>query len=196
MRYLLLIAVFALIGCGDGSTSSRSRINVSRQTVVFLGDSLAGGSSHAPGVVTYPNLIPGIVSINRGASGDTSAQMLARLDECFTPLPELLVFEGGLNDIQRGVSAASYHEHIESIINECRSHQVKVILCTIPNSSVGDPAAYNAALRSLAAEYGCQLADLQNALQNGNIGLLEPDGEHPNQQGQNAIGATLAPLLQ
>jgi len=163
------------------------------KTVVFLGDSLAGGSSHAPNVTTYPNLIPGIVSINRGIGGDTSAQMLARIQECFVPHPETLVLECGLNDIQNGVSAASYRENVEAIIQQCHVHNIKVILCTVPNTSVGDPAPLNASVRSLATEYGCKVADIELALQKP--GLLEADGEHPNQQGQNLIAAVIGQAL-
>jgi lysophospholipase L1-like esterase len=106
--------------------------------LVFFGDSRAF-------MWTTPAAPLGYRVVNRGISYQTTAQMLLRIDADMAELhPEVVVFEGGVNDLKTIASfperrteiVASCEANLERIVNRCRQAGATVVLASV--FSIGD----------------------------------------------------------
>ena len=186
--------------------------SISGQRVVFLGDSITDGWK-------LGQYFPGKPYINRGISGQTTPQMLARLFEDVINLkPAALVIFAGTNDIARNTgpeTTAMVEENFQAMTELAQLHGIKVILCALtPVSDYGprkmtegrppsDILKLNAWLKDYAARTHCVYADYFTALADDKGMLKEGfsrDGLHPNDKGYEllapvasaAIGQALA----
>jgi len=84
--------------------------------------------------------IPGAQMINRGRGGDTTAQVLARLDRDAIALnPQIVVLQVGINDLKAiGVLPeraaeiqASCRENIKHMVGDLELHGIHVVVLTI-----------------------------------------------------------------
>jgi len=189
------------------------------QKVAFMGDSITDGGYHdANG---YVRLVEGaleqqgrkIVVIPAGVGGDTSKDMLARLDkDVLSEKPDWMTLSCGVNDVwhkekKTGVSLDDYKKNITSIVDQATAAGIKVIILTATmikedpsNAANQDLVAYNDFLRSLATAKHLPLADLNADMQKelaaqhaevpqtkGN--LLTRDGVHMNGLGNEMMAA-------
>jgi lysophospholipase L1-like esterase len=148
--------------------------------VVFLGDSITDGWNLA-------EAFPGRPFVNRGISGQTTAQMLVRFyPDVIALQPEAVILLAGTNDIARnnGPQTLEMIQHnIMAMTELARVHDIKVILCALlpisdrtmtPAGRGGTPPqrriqsvsrppadilAFNAWLKAYAAEAGAVYAD-------------------------------------
>ena len=58
---------------------------------------------------------------NAGISGDTTSGMLARLDSAAPPGTQIVIVQGGYNDLQRGSSPAAIMANVEAILARLRA---------------------------------------------------------------------------
>ncbi len=184
----------------------------SERQVVFMGDSITQNW----GLAEPAYFSNGIV--NRGISGQTTPQMLARFRSDVIALhPKAVHILAGVNDIAGNtgpVTLADIEGNLASMIEIAQANQVRVVLATVlPAASFNwapdlKPAAsilkLNAWIRAYAAERQLVLADYYPALALPD-GAMRPelslDGVHPNKAGyramapitQAAIEATLRP---
>jgi lysophospholipase L1-like esterase len=103
--------------------------------VVFMGDSITDGWK-------LTQYFPGKPYVNRGISGQTTPQMLARMFEDVINLkPEAMIVLGGTNDIARNtgpVTLGMLEENIQAMTELAQLHGIKVILCSVtPVSDYG-----------------------------------------------------------
>jgi lysophospholipase L1-like esterase len=158
--------------------------------VIFMGDSIT--ESWKP---SMPDLFTHDV-IDRGVSGETTTQMLARFRTDVIDLhPAVVHIMGGINDIHSAPGTALTRSNIESMVELARAHGITVILGAAPPSSsfqgTADPesAAHvvwlNAWLRDYATQnhlifvdYHAPLADETHGIRDG----LSNDGIHPNRR--------------
>lgn len=162
--------------------------------VVFLGDSITEGWASAE-----PEFFANDV-LDRGISGQTTAQMLVRLRADVLDLhPAVLHVMAGTNDVAGNtgpVSLADIQGNIASMVEQARAHGVRVILASIPPAAVipwqsqvrpmRPIAAMNDWLRGYAAREHLVYVDYFSALSDGRGGFkaeLSPDGVHPNAAG-------------
>ncbi len=174
---------------------SRLLPSATDRRIIFIGDSIT--ESWRPAL---PALFAGDI-VNRGVSGQTTAQMLARFRTDVLDLrPAVVHIMGGVNDIHGGRGTALTRSNIASMVELARAHGIVVILGAIPPSSVPrgadgpDPAPHiawlNDWLRRYALENGVIFVDYHAALRDGRGGMkdgLSNDGLHPNRLGFRAM---------
>jgi lysophospholipase L1-like esterase len=175
--------------------NEKLRTQADPQRVVFMGDSITDGWKLA-------QYFPGKSYINRGISGQTTPQMLARMFEDVINLkPAAMIVLAGTNDIARNTgpeTADMIEENIQAMTELSQLHGIKVILCSVtpvsdygPRKMTGDRppsdiAKINAWMREYAlknhaiyADYFAALVDEKGMLKEG----ISRDGLHPNDKG-------------
>lgn len=174
--------------------------------VVFLGDSITDfwGRRGAP-------FFPGKPYVNRGISGQTTAQMLVRLFPDVIDLkPAALIILAGTNDIARNTGPQTLtmvEENLQAMTELAQIHGIKVVLCALTPVSdytarkqtgrrpPSDILRLNAWLRDYAARANAVFADYYSAVADDRGMLregLSQDGLHPNAKGY----ALMAPVAQ
>jgi len=96
--------------------------------VVFLGDSITDGWK-------LMDSFPGKPYVNRGISGQTTAQMLVRMYPDVIDLkPEAVIVLAGTNDISQNTGPETItmvQENLMAITELAQKHGIKVILCSL-----------------------------------------------------------------
>jgi len=170
----------------------------SGQKVAFLGDSItAYGYGHPSG---YVQLVAKalekegtpITIIPAGISGNTSKDMLARLDkDVIDKKPDWMTLSCGVNDVwhadKGGVPFDQYQKNITEIVDKAQAAGIKVVILTstmIMEDQSTDfnqkLTQYNDFLKSLAKEKGIPVADLNAAMQ---AEVTEEKAKMPNVKG-------------
>jgi lysophospholipase L1-like esterase len=178
------------------------------QRVVFMGDSITDGWKLA-------QYFPGKSYINRGISGQTTPQMLARMFEDVINLkPAAMIVLAGTNDIARNTgpeTAEMIEENIQAMTELAQLHGIKVILCSVtpvsdygPRKMTGDRppadiARINAWMKEYAgrshaiyADYFGVLVDEKGMLKEG----ISRDGLHPNEKGYELMAPVAAGAIE
>lgn len=173
--------------------------------VVFYGDSITDAWGRAAGTTFFP----GKPYVNRGISGQTTAQMLVRFRQDVIDLrPAAVVILAGTNDIAGNTGLATpamIEDNFRSMTVLAQSAGIRVILASVlPTTDypwhpglqpAGKIRALNAWLKSYAASRGATYLDYYTALVNAQGGMdarLARDGVHPTPAGY----AIMAPLAQ
>ena len=172
--------------------------------VVFLGDSITD-------MWKLPQYFADKPYVNRGISGQTTAQMLVRMyPDVINLHPAAVVILAGTNDIARNngpQSAEMIEDNIRAIAELSQKHGIAIILCSvIPISdytarkqSVQRPPSdivllnewlkkYAEQVHAIYVDYFSALVDSSGFLKEG----YSMDGLHPNDKGY----AVMAPLVQ
>jgi lysophospholipase L1-like esterase len=176
--------------------------------VVFIGDSITDGWKLA-------QYFPGKPYVNRGISGQTTPQMLARFFEDVINLkPAAVVIFAGTNDIARNTgpeTAEMVQENLQAMAELAKLHGIKVVLCAVtpisdygprpmtPGRPPADILKLNAWLKSYAAKTGAVYADYFAAIVDDK-GMLRDgfsrDGLHPNDKGYELLAPVAAAAIQ
>lgn len=175
------------------------------QRVVFYGDSITDFWGRSPGTTFFP----GKPYVNRGVSGQTTAQMLLRFRQDVIDLhPAAVVILAGTNDIAGNTGPATLpmiEDNFRSMAELATANHIRVILASVLPASAYPwrpglkPAPtireLNRWLRQYATTSGATYLDYHAALANAEGGLdarLAKDGVHPTPAGY----AIMAPLAQ
>ncbi len=162
--------------------------------VVFMGDSITDNWINAEPSLFTSGLV------DRGISGQTTAQMLVRFRQDVIALkPQVVHIMAGTNDIAGNTGAATMETvlgHIQSMAELARAHGIKVIIASIPPagafpwSPAMTPAPQIAAINTWLADYartnGFTYVDYHSAmaLPDGAMKAgLSSDGVHPTKEG-------------
>jgi lysophospholipase L1-like esterase len=181
--------------------------------VVFFGDSITDNWSKPD----YGGFFPGKPYVNRGISGQTTAQMLLRFRADVIELrPRAVVVLAGTNDIAGNagpVTLDQVQDNLASMADLARAHGIRVVLASLlpvsdDKKSAGGQAlvrtrqrptatiqALNRWLAGYAAENGHVFLDYFAATADAGGALrpeLNDDGLHPNARGY----AVMAPLAE
>lgn len=176
-----------------------------RARVVFFGDSITDAWGRTKGT----RFFPGRPYINRGISGQTTAQMLLRFRQDVIGLhPAAVVILAGTNDIAGNTGLATLpmiEDNFRSMTELAQANHIRVILATVlpvsdyPWHPGVQPAnkvrALNTWLKSYAASKGATYLDYYSALGNARGGMdsrMASDGVHPTPAGY----TIMAPLAQ
>ena len=177
-----------------------------RPRVVFLGDSLTAGLG-----LRREQAVPALIQarldaegyryevVNAGASGDTSAGGLSRLDWSLEGDVRVLVIELGANDGLRGNPVEGMKRNLDQIIRRARQRGIRVLLTGMeapPNFGQAYTSEFREVFPSLAREH--DLAFMPFFLEGvaGDPALNGSDGIHPNVEGARVIERTLWPALE
>lgn len=189
--------ILSFTGCeddGGGSVSGDTGDN-DTNIAVALGDSITAGQGVAP----YPGILAGISGkqvINAGSGGSRADSGPGRASSLLNSHhPAYLFILLGSNDAIHGGDPAAVKGALGATIAIAKDHQTIPIIATIPqmvrshevfNSGV---KAINNEIRNLADETGTVLVDLEGVLGSD---MLQADGLHPTQAGQEAIARSIA----
>ncbi|AKH41401.1 lysophospholipase L1-like esterase [Altererythrobacter atlanticus] len=173
-----------------------------RPDVVFMGDSITEGWIQAD-----PSFFEGNHYVDRGISGQSSSQMVARFQQDVVALaPRAVHIMAGTNDIGGATGPITEDEfagNIRAMLDMAQANDIEVVLAAIPPMSRLLPRPefnvrpvvlqLNARLAELAEEYGVPFVDYYTpmALPDGAFDpQLANDGVHPTRAGY----AVMAPL--
>ena len=195
------------------------------EKVAFLGDSITeAGWTNTSGYVRL--VVTGlktngvnIVPQPAGVSGNTSAQMLARLKEVVDKKPDWLLVMAGVDEIAHANSTVTldkYKENMTAIVTQAQAANIKVMIVTttvitedLTNASNKKLADYNTALRTLATDTKALVSDVNGAMQTAlqaaqqapagprktaktpGMVLTKYDGIHMNSKGDFLIAKTI-----
>ncbi|MFI8565596.1 SGNH/GDSL hydrolase family protein [Rhodococcus sp. NPDC078407] len=160
-------------------------VNDAGPRLVALGDSMAQGNSRVEWGIHgdtswYSYLVCGDAAPmadggNFGVNGATTAQVLARSGEALAANPDILVVNGGTNDLARSVPVPRIVDNLRKILD--RAHDVDtVVIATVPSARTVSADELNSGIRLLAAERGIAVAEFAPLL--GRPGATF-DGVHP-----------------
>jgi len=179
--------------------------------IVFLGDSLTAGLGLDLDEA-YPALIQEKIdaegfdgqAVNAGLSGDTTAGGLRRLDWLLRGRIDILVLALGANDGLRGLPTTEMANNLLAIIEKTRSRypNAKIIVAGMlvpPNQGREYEDAYRQAFLDVTNKTNSLAIPFLLAGVAGLTDKNQPDGIHPNKEGQRIIADTvwraLKPLL-
>ncbi len=173
--------------------------------VVFFGDSITEGWGREGSA----GFFPGKGWLNRGISGQTTAQMLVRFAQDVLALkPQVVVILAGTNDIAGNTgpsTQAMIEDNLHAMVDLARAHGIGVVLASVlpvsdypwlPGTAPAPKVrALNAALKRYADAKQLVYLDYYTPMANAAGGLdpqLADDGVHPTAKGY----AVMAPLAE
>ncbi len=134
IKALAVLPIVITVGCGDKPVHTKLP---SGARVVALGDSLTFGYGADKGRA-YPDVLAqktGWQIDNMGVNGDTSQNVLDRLDVVVNTKPDLVLLGVGGNDVLRRVQPSVTEENLNQIINKLKQNDIDVILIAEPHLS-------------------------------------------------------------
>lgn len=129
-----LSATISVTGCGS---EPQQDILPAGSTVIALGDSLTYGYGASP-ETAYPKILADLSKwrvINAGVNGDTSADVLDRVDEITKQNPDLVLLGVGGNDVLQRVQSDTTRANIIATIDTLQSKNIDVVLIAEPHLS-------------------------------------------------------------
>ncbi|TDW50457.1 lysophospholipase L1-like esterase [Curtobacterium sp. PhB42] len=173
---------------------------------ILTGTTIAVAGDSIP---TYAMLYSGgklSKTVNAGISGNTTAQMLARVkSDVIAYKPAVCVVLGGTNDSATPVELTDFAANIAGIVLALRVAGIAPVLCTIPTiNSTAQRAViirYNTWLRRYSAQQGIPLLDFYTLSVDPETGNLlqsamgNTDGTHPGNIGNALLGKYAADIL-
>jgi len=171
--------------------------------VVFMGDSITDGWGRGNNGSTF---FPGKPYVNRGISGQTTAQMLLRFYPDVVDLrPRAVVILAGTNDIGGNIGPVtmdSIQQNLAAMADIARANNIKVVMSSVmpvcdyhrPQTQDRPPEkilALNRWIKAFAATHGMIYLDYFSAMVDSK-GFLKAeitgDGLHPNAAGYAIMG--------
>ncbi|AJW40967.1 platelet-activating factor acetylhydrolase IB gamma subunit [Rhodococcus sp. B7740] len=176
-------------------------VNETGPRLVTLGDSMAQGNSRVDWGIHgntswYSYLVcgddaPAADGANLGINGATTTQILARTDEALAANPDILVVNGGTNDLARSVPLPMIIENLRAILD--RAHDIDtVVIATVPSSRKVSADDLNDDIRALAAERGIPVAEFASLLDRPGATF---DGVHPTARTAARMAAEVAAVV-
>jgi lysophospholipase L1-like esterase len=174
--------------------------------VVFYGDSITDAWGRRPNTGAF---FPGKPYVNRGISGQTSAQLVVRFRPDVIDLkPTAVIILIGTNDVAGNTGPMTQKmtlDNIASMVDMARASNIRPIIASIPPSSDFpwhkglEPAekikALNTLIQAYCNEHNVPYVDYYSALADDKGGMKDGtsiDGVHPNAAGY----AIMAPIAQ
>jgi|GEM_PF-653405 len=139
---ILIVLILAVLGYtfikskGEaGQILPTNSTSSTKNTIVFLGDSITAGYGIEDNQA-FPNLINeywkenniSFKAQNEGISGDTTTDVLSRLDSVLTDDVYMVFLEIGANDAFAKTDIGVVRDNIKTIIKRIQDRQIKVVL--------------------------------------------------------------------
>ena len=178
---VVFVALVLALGLAADSSLAQGTGPTSGQKVAFMGDSI---TQFGEGPTGYVSLIAlaleangrKIVVIPAGVSGNTSKNMLDRLDkDVLSKKPDWMTLSCGVNDVWHGPTGCTldqYKQNITSIVDQATAAGIKVVILTATMIQEDQANAlnkklvdYNQFLHTLATEKHFPIADLNADMQ-------------------------------
>lgn len=173
--------------------------------ITALGDSLTAGLGVAPEDAFPAQLEQALRAegvdakvINAGASGDTSAGGLARLDWLLGDDPALVIVQLGANDGLRGLDPDATQANLDAILEDLTGRGIEVLLTGMlapPNLGRDYGGRFNAIYPELAARHDVVLFPFFLEGVAADRTLNQSDGIHPNAAGVAIVVENILPFI-
>ena len=160
---------------------SLSQVQSRAVDIVMLGDSI---TEEGEWNELLPLQVDGAIVVNRGLSCDTTAGLLARLQDVFALKPRLAVVMIGINDFQFRVPPQEILANIQAIVTQLEEAQIAVILHPplfvgqtdlIPKNANNEISELNQQLKEWYSIRGGIFIDLNETLSNLHSKTLRTD---------------------
>jgi acyl-CoA thioesterase-1 len=193
-----LLVLLAIVGLGaaywwSGRAPTPPSLDPTRETIVFLGDSITSGHG-LPLDAVFPHRVGAALGLrvrNAGISGDVTADGLRRLEsDVLAHRPKLVVVELGANDVFQRLPRGQTLENVRAIVRRVREDGAGVLLVHIQMDAFGGDALDG--YRAVAREEGAWLVE---DFLRGVVPDLTTDGLHPTAEGHARLAARLEPIL-
>ena len=176
------------------------------RVIIAFGDSLTAGLGVTP-ADSYPARLQARLRaegyayrvVNAGASGDTTAGGLRRVDWALKNRPDIVIVALGANDAMRGQDLASVRANLEAIVARFQKAGVRVLVAGMevpPNYGARYAADFRRLFREVALK---RRAAFMPFLLDGVAGdprLNLPDGIHPTAEGYRIVVEHLWPHVE
>lgn len=183
----------------------------SARQILFIGTSLTAGLGLDPDSA-YPQLIQQKIDsaalryqvVNAGVSGETSADLVRRMDWLLRGDFDVVVVETGANDGLRALPVADTRRNIQVALGRIKTTHPKARVLLVqmeapPNLGSQYTGAFHEMYPSLARDNGAALLPFLLSGVAGQPALNQGDGMHPNMRGEHIVADNvwrgLAPLL-
>ena len=176
-------------------------------TIVFLGDSTTEQNHYTAGEPGHVALIANkllpifggtLTILNQGVSGDTSGDMLDRIETSVLRLnPDFIVISSGINDSLEQQHVENFQRNMEEMIRVISERTSARIILRTTSPVLGDNRIIrdelNPVLTSLAKTHGLGFIDTFRMIDSGEYDYPElmMDAYHPNGKGQEVIANTI-----
>ncbi len=171
-------------------------------TVVAFGDSLTAGVAGR----SYPDDLQDLLQThgymyrvdNQGVSGDTTTDGVARIENVIAARPDLVILEFGGNDGLRGIPVDATRKNLETMIKRIQESKIPLVLLGItlpPNYGPDYVKPFTAMFPALAKQFKIPALPflLENVYQHPD--LMQPDGIHPNGEGNRIVAEDVYKLI-
>ena len=199
MRFLVASALVSVLAFA-GTVHAAERI------VVAFGDSLTAGLGVMPDD-SYPAQLQARLRaegyayrvVNAGASGDTTAGGLRRVDWALKNKPDIVIVALGANDALRGQDLASVRSNLDGIVARFQKAGARVLMAGMempPNYGARYTAEFRRLYVDVARKRGSAFMPFLLDGVAGNPRLNQPDGIHPTAEGYRIVVDHLWPHLE
>lgn len=134
LQSLVFLPAINLLACSQNPKFAQLPKNTK---VVALGDSLTFGygANQGQDYPTHLAALTGWQIDNMGVNGDTSQNVLDRLDSVIAKKPTLVLLGIGGNDVLRRIKPEITQNNISTIIQKLKNHSILVVLIAQPHFS-------------------------------------------------------------
>ena len=199
MRFVVASALVSVLAFA-GTVHAAERI------VVAFGDSLTAGLGVMPDD-SYPAQLQARLRaegyayrvVNAGASGDTTAGGLRRVDWALKNKPDIVIVALGANDALRGQDLASVRSNLDGIVARFQKAGARVLMAGMempPNYGARYTADFRRLYVDVARKRGSAFMPFLLDGVAGNPRLNQPDGIHPTAEGYRIVVDHLWPHLE
>ena len=198
MRSLVAVLVAGVLFVPSAGAAER--------VIVAFGDSLTAGLGVTP-ENSYPARLEarlradgyGYRVVNAGASGDTTAGGLRRVDWALKNKPDIVIVALGANDALRAQDLSSVRSNLDGIVARFQKAGAKVLLVGMevpPNYGARYAADFRKLYVEVAGKRGVAFMPFLLDGVAGHPALNQPDGLHPTAEGYGLVVDRLWPYLQ
>jgi len=198
MRALVAALVAALLVVSPAHAAER--------VIVAFGDSLTAGLGVTP-EESYPARLQARLRaegyayrvVNAGASGDTTAGGLRRVDWALKNKPDIVIVALGANDALRAQDLTSVRQNLDAIVARFQKAGARVLLAGMevpPNYGAQYAADFRKVYAEVARKRGVAFMPFLLDGVAGKPSLNQADGIHPTAGGYGIVADHLWPYLQ
>lgn len=197
---LLLVGLNMATGLLGGAPSDTYDFSDWDGRAVFFGDSITD-------FCDLEEYYPGLNAVNLGVAGNTTGDMLDRIQAVYDREPDIVVILGGVNDLYEDIPEDVIVANLRAIIQGIQEHvpKVKILLQSVYPIVEGSPLLFNRRIMTLngrlegaAFELGCTYVDVFSALRTEDGRLQDGysyDGLHPSEEGYAAACPVVSAAL-
>ena len=196
----------ALVAVLLASLAFAGPVHATERIVVAFGDSLTAGLGVMPDE-SYPAQLQARLRadgyayrvVNAGASGDTTAGGLRRVDWALKNKPDIVIVALGANDAMRGQDLASVRTNLDGIVARFQKAGARVLVVGMevpPNYGERYAADFRRLYVEVARKRGAAFMPFLLDGVAGNPQLNQGDGIHPTAEGYRIVVDRLWPYLE